>query len=248
MAELPDIDTSTVSFLAYWNAIDDGGIAEADMDPASVTSYGGIESYTLYDNGIQGKLSGPTTDPNETFFRVKSDGWIVVWCGREAQYGDVGSNRDNIWGPWEIIDWSGNTPENNLLSQEISSLHSNLSTTGTFVNTDAGLYNYEHSSATTFSVFAQEGSFSYTSGTNLLWSVGVGYHEDSGQGSSNKVYIDGENGQPAIVSIPASNYGPNYGARDFVAQGDITNSATEYTLSNTWHLSYLDHSMSVLWS
>ena len=231
MADLPDIDTSTVSFLAYWNAIDDGGIAEADMDPASVTTYGSISSYTLYDNGVQGKLPSPTTDPCQTYFRVKSDGWIVVWCTRDVQY-NTQVRDGSTFGPWEAMGTRG-VPSEGPLQQEIQSLHSNLSTTGNFLFSDVGLYNYEHSSASTLSLFASSGTFTYTSGTNLHHAVAAARIEDQYNADGSNASFTGENGSITLANTGGSEqYVTESGSRDLLLNGDIANSATEYSMSS----------------
>lgn len=91
MTNLPDLDTSNVSYLAYWNAIEQGGIGS--ISPEEVVSQEGVTEYTLYDNGVVGKFdlsvvaNAKTGDTDMTqtngipsaTFRVKSDGWFTVY-------------------------------------------------------------------------------------------------------------------------------------------------------------------------
>lgn len=109
MAELPDIDTSNVSHIAYFNAIDDGGVTT--IDPEEVTSAPGIQDYTLYDNGLEGtfnlqetyddiSLADSTVFPEATF-RVKSDGWMVVYLDQYANFNRLVTGGDSRrWRRW----------------------------------------------------------------------------------------------------------------------------------------------------
>jgi len=102
VSDLPDIETGKVSFIAYFNAIDQGGVQS--IDPEEVTSAAGVQSTTLYDNGVQGTID-MTPHSNgfsnaygavEADFRVKSDGWIVAYLPRGEQFGqEVDTDHDD---------------------------------------------------------------------------------------------------------------------------------------------------------
>jgi len=72
---MPDLDTSNVGFLAYYNTIEQGG-GITDLDPETALDYNRIDSYTLYDNGFEAKvLYGDL----EMTVRLKTDGWCVAY-------------------------------------------------------------------------------------------------------------------------------------------------------------------------
>lgn len=232
MSDLPDIDTTEASYLAYWNAIDDGGVAPEDFNPEEVTSYGGIESTTLYDNGIEGTLSAASGDFNTTYFRVKSDGWIVVYMTREESTGTRVSDSSDIYGPWQIFGYSGAVPEQNNLAQEVGSLQNNLEATTNFQHSDVGLYNYEHPTATTLTCFAQTGTFSYTDGTTVHrgYAVAVANALDGDSWTADS-HLDAENGTVTLADNNASDGTGEWSARDVLDKGDVANPSTEYTLT-----------------
>lgn len=173
MANIPDLDTANISFVAYWNAIDDGGVSS--IDPEGALSSNNISSYELYDNGVEGKYQKGF--PVDTFdndmsttdrvnFRVKSDGWIVTWLDRTEEYGantlyDVNNGEwDPLHGPWDIIyNWHNTETVGqfspNRLELAIQDLQSQLSKSDgiSFNLSDVGLYNYEYPDATTTSWF-----------------------------------------------------------------------------------------------
>jgi len=104
MADLPDLDTSSTGYVAYWNAIDNGA---SEIDPTEVTSEPAVMSYTLYDNGLEGTydlsyhISDLPTDHTPTAtFRVKTDGWFAVYLDRTENFkvahnnGGSGNNPD----------------------------------------------------------------------------------------------------------------------------------------------------------
>jgi len=182
MAELPDIDTSSTSFIAYWNALDNGAV---DIAPTEVTSQNGVIDYTLYDNGVEGSfdlvytsnrfLNESKSDVIPATFRVKTDGWIIVYLDQTENYGgpitmspDYQTPRytEGIGGWWNVeptwADWGynsngnnntlQNTPsvEGNGLSRGINLLRQELSNSGvmTFNYSDVGLYDYLDPDAT----------------------------------------------------------------------------------------------------
>jgi hypothetical protein len=135
MGKLPDLDTSNVGFLAYWNAIDQGGVS--DIDPSEVTSASNVTGYTLYDNGIEGTINltkyatWPYDYPlwdfaditlREANFRAKEDGWVIVWIDDSDYFGQNGVNGasqggienslETFTGQYDVVSW-GCTEENN---------------------------------------------------------------------------------------------------------------------------------------
>lgn len=95
MAELPNLDTSTVGILAYWNAIDNGA---SEVNPENVLNIDNLQTYNQYDNGVQGtmkiwmRVGNPAgTQQNEysvrtVHYRVKTDGWVLCWLDRTNEF------------------------------------------------------------------------------------------------------------------------------------------------------------------
>jgi hypothetical protein len=156
MSDLPDINTSNVGFIAYWNAIDDGGATS--IAPEDMLTDGNINSYTLYDNGFTADYTNPINSLPVTV-RAKTDGWITAHTTREENY-SFGSGVSNTF--TDVRGWynfaTGDEDQENInpdlsqnaLERSIYSLQSNLSNTNSFVysTADVSLYNYEYPNAT----------------------------------------------------------------------------------------------------
>ena len=192
MSDLPDIDTSDVSYLAYYNAIDQGGPDATEVNPEEALTDGSIESYTLYDNGIVADYELSTG--RIATARIKTDGWIVVYLDRTADYDQETDELQFIRGPWDFIntwtnDGSNGDIENNTLERAINSLVSNLENSGDidYHWTDVGIYNYEYTSATDVTLLSygedtsdDEVTFLYTDGTTLYNADLTAAIDDSG--------------------------------------------------------------------
>lgn len=99
---LPDIDTTQVSFISYWNVLVHGvGDSGPDSwDPSTVTSAGIVNSYTSYSNGVEGTLS-LDHGRNDAKFRAKDDGWMVVYIDRSE---DSGTKMNKVpRGPYDFM-------------------------------------------------------------------------------------------------------------------------------------------------
>lgn len=242
MADLPDLDTTSAGFTAYWNAIDQGGVGT--IDPEEALSDGRINEYTLYDNGWE--ASSYTSQTGRVIkVRAKTDGWFVAYMDRTESFVTQEGNQSNVRGPWDIANnWTsaGNTPNyvSNTLSNAIQSLASQLSNWDsiTFNHSDVGLYNFEYSSATGItgmsnggggyeSNYSRTSGVLYTSGTTVNWAAAFG------SGSGNIPNVDFEGGD--VVTN-----GGQYGALDLIAAGLIPNEATEYQMSTAVNTSYKD--------
>lgn len=178
MATLPDLDTTRIGPIAFWNATNHG---ISDVDPTEVLSDANINSYTQYDNGVDGTYGRSRRHGSREFnFRVKSDGWFIAWLDRTN---DTGTSLDESTaiGEYDFIDdWTyGNSNDsrdiralpNSVGSQIISDLNNELSTSGTFNHSDVGYYYYTAEAATTMTFMAEaevdggniNGGLSYTS-------------------------------------------------------------------------------------
>lgn len=229
MAELPDINTANVSYIAYWNAIEDGGALE--IDPEEALSAGSLQSYTLYDNGWEGQYS--INGHREATVRMKTDGWTVAYLDRSNDYTQNQSYATA--GTWDVLhNWDDSYFQtqseltNNALARAISSLRSNLSNSGsiTFSLADVRLYDYEYPNTTTVTMLSanyrdesggSDHAFLYTSDTTL--------------DKADAVAATGGNAASATfegLTISGSN---NWGSADLLSQGLIPNAETEYTYS-----------------
>lgn len=249
MSDLPDLDTSSVGYVAFWNFIDQGGAGE--IDPTEVTSDGGVQSYTTYDNGVEGVYAAGTRDCT---FRVKQDGWMIAYFDRKAEEQQYGSKNENLpTGTYSIVaNWDdgsagASSGDNNALERVINSLYNQLSNknTATYSAADVGLYNYEVGGTTTTILTDQQDSpgnddqvrsatptFQYTSETSLGYAFALGaldFH--SGDGS-----VAGEvtwgSGPVQLCPAHSSSGGTHFdyrGTVDLIANNEIPNANTEYS-------------------
>lgn len=216
MATLPDIDTDEVSFLAYWNAIDQGEVDS--INPEEALEDGSIIEYTLYDNGWEGTYN--STVDREIEVRVKNDGWFVAYMDREENYATNETDRDLLIGWWDISnDWrtDDSSITKNTLERAIYSLVSNLDNYDDMVydEGEVGLYDYMHSGSTTLTHFSAEDSdggdntwhygFSYTQDTDIQSAVVAGWGENSQYGQGN-VYFEG-NDVSSSTEVDSDCYG-----------------------------------------
>jgi hypothetical protein len=172
MGDLTDLDTSSVGFISYWNAIDSGGVSS--IDPSEVTSASGVTTYTLYDNGVEGGYN--LLDGKEATFRVKDDGWVIVYLPDSSQDTAHDHAGSPSHGQWDVIpNWSdpkttGPSISKNALERAIASLKAEFSNSGsmTYNSSDVGLYTYEFTDATNITLFSNQGQ--EASGFQGTWS------------------------------------------------------------------------------
>lgn len=240
MANLPDLDTTSIGFIAYWNAIDQGGLSS--VDPDEVLSASSIDNYTLYDNGVEGVYTGATG--RNLNFRVKTDGWFVAYFDRTADYTTNTTNLSNHRGPWDVAnDWTSGTSEidTNTLERAINDLSSQLSSSPSYNKTDVGLYDYERPNVTTVTVLSATASddtgsysfgFSYTSGTtralHALVGRGTVYDGTNNRDSFGKVISPGST---AVVDAEA-NGSVSWGSYDLLGNAEASEPATEYEVTH----------------
>lgn len=210
MANLPDLDTSAIGIIAFWNATQHG---VSSIDPTEVLSDPDIASYTQYDNGVEGTYHLSTGDGGyiEVNFRVKGDGWFITWFPRltvpETDEIDIdapwSTNASDPSGYFNMLwDWTKNneniSPTQSALERAIHNLASHLSNWGaiTYSESDVGYYCYhftdatgiyqdsEQESASAYNPgpFSFNGGISYTSGVSIYYAraVAVVYHAPAG--------------------------------------------------------------------
>jgi hypothetical protein len=241
MADLPDLDTNEIGYLAYWNAVEDGGVNT--IEPEEALTDNQVSEYTIYDNGWEGTYvldqagRHSSADNRRAKARVKNDGWIVVYMDRTEDYQTDASYP--IHGHWDVVRrWTdgygyrsstSDQPDlyDNQLATSLESLVNNLENSDSisYDTSAVGLYNFEYSEAeattalTVGSDSTVSPSFTYTSGTDLLWTA-VFASRDTNFGNTPEASFEG-------VTILESQDG--YGAIDPVARGLIPNAETEYT-------------------
>jgi len=234
MANLPDLDTSEIGVIAFWNAHDHRANPNsgAVIDPTDVL--GVLSSYTLYDNGVDGAISyGPRADIN---VRVKNDGWIIAWIDRTNTYQlNAGYDSFTAKGYYDLAyDWkypyeegkSSNplTANTNTLIEVISHLFNQLSNKAdfTFSKTDVGTYCYEFTDISSITIAEQYTKevadlylrFTVTAETTLRYLAAIGLLSLTAQNRTFYVkYSDG-------TSIVEHQYGVTpylrYGSMDLV--------------------------------
>jgi len=181
MATMPDLPTSDVGLVAYWNAIDNGAIS---IDPKDALSYFNLAQYKQYDNGIRGTATvGYSERPNSFFnFRVKSDGWVIVWIsdtedfyGTDYSGSEAKDNLIDFFDDWTSDSYNGDFIDNGSSLAIIAGLADEL--TGDPPNPDnVDIYCYAYPNATNINVIKdQNATFSYTSGITRKYEALAGY-------------------------------------------------------------------------
>jgi hypothetical protein len=87
MATLPDLPTSNISLVAFWNAANNGHDLSA-LDETELLSAANWVDYTVYDNGVQGTFELYPVAPQRVTVRYKSDGWVIAWVERTLTTGE----------------------------------------------------------------------------------------------------------------------------------------------------------------
>lgn len=185
MANLPDLDTGNIGIISYWCAHDYRATAGATIDPTDVIDI--LDSYTIYDNGVDGTYS---KDPRTVNVRVKNDGWIIAWIDRTNQYAqNIAQGNWHYNGYYDILlNWkdadSNISSDTTTLIETVADLYNDLSNLGDFdfYKEDVGNFCYEFPDASTFtlaSTFPPSNEHGYvtitiTSGTILYYLVPVG--------------------------------------------------------------------------
>jgi len=154
---LPDLSTSGIGWIGFWNFLDEGGDG---IDPFEVKST--MDTFSEFSNGVDGIVSYSRTNVStlDIHCRAKADGWLIAWL------------PTNVANPVMDIyqDWSdGQTSYNDagMLAYAISQMHSELSNSGqaTFNRSDVSVYNYQYPDATTVSMAHNKGKYNNNTST-----------------------------------------------------------------------------------
>lgn len=147
MADLPDLDKSTIGIIGFWNALDNGA---GDVHPMEATEYDFLESYQQYDNGIEGTVRFNFANKQRTYgFRVKTDGWHMVWVDQTNEY-QTRQTSPSTDGYYDILnDWTdsgeSSTVPDSVLSKLITDI-ANFTAPDGIIST-IGYYCFEYESA-----------------------------------------------------------------------------------------------------
>jgi hypothetical protein len=189
MATLPDLDTSSIGLMAFWNAIDQGGVDS--IDPMEAT--GVFNEYTVYDNGIEGPFSG--LRGNRTLkARIKTDGWIIIWMDNQNDFGTQSSSDGPGYGLWEVITNPLDATSGSDLGKipnDLDKVRESLSNAGnmTWNAADVGFYSPPHPDATNVTCLSvssdgsgaanKVGSVDFTTSTPYYFAAtGAGKNDD----------------------------------------------------------------------
>lgn len=154
MSTLPDLDVSDVSIIAYYNVIDQNTDVD-EIDAGSALDYGGLDTYTLYDNGWTGTIDGPTSLDIDV--RLKNDGWLVMYLGTEREYGaDVGSEED-LKTEAAITGFGSVSTTSNEFTDNIEGILDELDSSDDIIydGGDESIYSFDHPDATTLALFGK---------------------------------------------------------------------------------------------
>lgn len=211
---LPDINTAGVSWMAYWNFLDNGADS---INPSEATS--AMTSSEQYSNGVDGTI-GITlgnTPSRAANCRVKDDGWIIVWISDDVKNEGVQADKGgNLYGPIDIInDWTKpqESPANgNVLANKIKELKLALGNESysQFNHSDVGIYNYENPNATNFFFAGRHDRENNTNSATVTPSSDVELHE---------VFLTGAGNNGNGYDDIAATFNPNMENVDLIDQG-----------------------------
>lgn len=250
MSNLPDLDTSSVSFIAYYNIVDDGDLT-GDFDISEITSSGRVNDYTLYDNGLEGTYTG--INNGTVYFRGKDDGWLIAWKDRskttEQNVGNPPYGSYDLVAKWREPNpqehqynqrYPVNDLQNNTLERCINDLQSQLSVSDgiAYSAADVGLYDYRHQDASTVTQlsYSEAGStdsiasplekgLTFTDGTDIYEHDVLAFAWGGNSGDNPQLIMDYEG-----TTLADASGGDNirYGTIDALFQNLTTGTGTEY--------------------
>ena len=177
MATLPDVDTSQVGMIVYYNVIDNTTITE--VDPTAILDSSKILSYQQYDNGIRGAADLGLGSDRFATFHVKSDGWISVWVDRSEKYGSDEKSENlydivDLYKPVPIDGGVGGFDSTNgagisIIQSFFSQIDAAADNNGTFNAGDVSWYCYKYPNATTLNMIEENVSYNSRSDIELSY-------------------------------------------------------------------------------
>lgn len=270
MANLPDLVTTDIGIIAFWNAHDHRAVAGVgDANPTDCIP--GFDSYSVYDNGIEGyKALG-----SGRYFhaRVKSDGWMVAWIDRtntffypDKEAGDFGESAhkgyyDVLWNWFQYTANLSNTET--TLSYLIDQLYNQLSnkTDFSFAAADVGHYCYEYPNANVITLSdlrvgyitaTKTGHIQYTTGTTLFYAACLAsaytYYYTPSYSEAEATFA-GNN----LITKYSENDKSKYAVADIISNNWMPNPLTDYSsyvycYGSTGYKAYSHISLLIIWS
>ena len=147
MSDLADLNLDEIGVMGYWNALEHGADyidPEAMLDDPDADAT--IETYETAANGMEGTLRYPSNNP--LHFRVKLDGWIIIWIERD------GPLHEMVW------DWraTASTPTfpSTRFALGISELNALGDQSGSFAPEDVGYYCPQFPTATHIKLHSED--------------------------------------------------------------------------------------------
>lgn len=149
---IPDLQKSNISWIAYYDATDKTGLSELN-NVSDINKSGGTVSTTPYNDGH--KITYSTGTGRNCVVRISKQGWISAHFDRTEEYQGYSklgpSNRPR--GLHDIVNWSDNNSEQNLKQNELERAirdclgqldqwSSNIS--GVYDPSDVNLHNYQY--------------------------------------------------------------------------------------------------------
>lgn len=223
--ELPDLDESQIGVIAFWNAMENGA---DEVEPMEITEYDPLQSYELYSNGVEGKVPYSYEKKDMEFdFRVKTDGWHMVWVRRQNDFvADYpASDADDYYGYWDIInDWTDPSSNSDMLPDGvlghlINEIASYTAPQG--VVSTVGYYCMEYPDANSIWQADHQthgeidSGLSYTSDISRYYHAVFGVHRDN---TNEPLTFGGE------TVANDTDYTPHLGALDAIKEGLMDNS------------------------
>lgn len=214
---LPDIETDDISFIAYWNALDNGFDEWYEDELDFMDAEDAFDSYERYVNGLDGmaSLDFDAGQPRTIYLRVKADGWVVAWMDTTENYGLDWDDPYN--GVHDIMyDWSSScqhpTEDGHALTEVIKFVYDELENvdhvegdTIEFDPSDVGLFAY-HRPATNMTMWRydhderDEITISIPESVDLLSGYVAGYANGSEWTSSSGSWEDHNGESHTIVA------------------------------------------------
>jgi len=173
MADMPDLDTTNVSFTAYYNVIDNTSVDS--INPETAISGSKVVSSTVYDNGVVleylnqfSEFPVQVTRRDKSTVRIKTDGWVVVTVqtGTEGIYDwnnveTIDGEQNMFRGFYQKVSDFGtlsNYAGRKIISDIVSYLDNSSTIEQEYNGSDVGLWNYNSTSATNTTVGAHNSS------------------------------------------------------------------------------------------
>jgi len=196
MATLPDLDPTSISHIAFYNVKEQNGLDDSQWDPSDFTSIGGLQSFDIYDNGIDGIIDiGSVIQGGRytTNIRVKNDGWVIMYDNTDTDYYGITVFSDGtdaeITGDYNFFgvgldEVDFNEPNDGVFSAFTTAISDAGYTAPSPApgETLVGYYSYDHESAANISLINSGSSieFTYTDTVNLLELSGFFKQENGG--------------------------------------------------------------------